>query len=191
MRPQSSKRSKAEQLLPFAAQAPAGVAIAAGAHVHRDGPGAARLELHYRVTGAEALLLPPRSQPPQRRDGLWQHTCLEAFIGPTADGPYWELNLSPSGDWNVYRLEGYRQGLRAEPFYTAVPFSSRLEGAEHASLILQLSTLLPPELAAAPELAVGLSAVLESSAGAISYWALHHPGAEADFHDRAGWTLRL
>lgn len=183
--------TKAERLQPFAGEGPAGVAIEASASVHRDGPGAARLELQYRVTGAEALLLPARSQPPQRRDGLWEHTCLEAFLGPAGDATYWELNLSPSGDWNVYRLEAYRQGLRSEPFFTALPFTCQLEGCEQSSLILELSTPLPAELAAAPELAVGLSAVLESSGGAISYWALQHPRVEADFHDRQGWTLRL
>ncbi len=184
--------TQAERLLPFAGEAPAGVAIKATASLHREGPGTAQLALHYRVTGAQALLLPARSPRPQRRDGLWEHTCLEAFLGPPGDHTYWELNLSPSGDWNVYRLEAYRRGLQSEPFFTALPFTCRMEeAAQPSSLILELNTPLPPELAAAPELAVGLNAVLESLNGAISYWALRHPRAEADFHDRGGWTLKL
>jgi hypothetical protein len=31
--------------------------------------------------------------------------------------------------------------------------------------------------------------VLESSAHEKSYWALRHPGPQADFHKSEGWTL--
>lgn len=194
-----------QRLVPFSG-GPAGVAIEAGALVWRQGPAQARLQLAFRVQGAGALLLPPASPAPQRRDGLWQHTCLEAFLAPVNAEPYWEVNLSPSGDWNVYRLESYRQGLRPEPSVEALPFSCRLQpphtsaavelapGSPEPSTLeleLELSCPLPPELAAAPKLAVGLSAVLESPGGVISYWALHHPRPEADFHARRGWTLRL
>ncbi len=39
--------------------------------------------------------------------------------------------------------------------------------------------------------AVGLSAVIESTDGHLSNWALHHPKPVPDFHDRAGWVARL
>ena len=46
---------------------------------------------------------------------------------------------------------------------------------------------LPPSRA----LQIGLCAVVESMDGHISHWALHHPRPTPDFHDPAGWTLRL
>ena len=56
---------------------------------------------------------------PQHRDGLWQHTCFEAFVG-LGDGPaYLELNFSASGDWAAYRFDDYRQGMR--PMQNASP----------------------------------------------------------------------
>jgi hypothetical protein len=180
-----------KQLLPFAGEGTEGVAIEASAAVHRGGLGSTRLELHYRVTGTQALLLPEPFQPPQRRDGLWQHTCLEAFIASAEAESYWEFNLCPSGDWNAYHLEAYRNGLQPESFFTTLPFASRRDNTEHSSLLLHLSCLLPPPLAAAAALQVGLTAVLETRGGALSYWAVHHPGPEADFHHRSGWTLRL
>lgn len=191
-----------QKLVPFGGEGPAAVTLQASAAVQRQGPGQARLQLHYRLAGAEALVLPPMGRPPQRLEGLWQHTCLEAFLAPAGVQTYWEFNLSPCGDWNVYRLEAYRDGLRAEPFYAALPFTVQLHrGTPETSrqcsipgpilLELSLSCPLPPALAAAPELEMGLSAVVESPTAAISYWALHHPGPEADFHDRRGWTLRL
>ncbi|NJM95457.1 MAG: hypothetical protein HC792_04035 [Acaryochloridaceae cyanobacterium CSU_5_19] len=34
---------------------------------------------------------------------------------------YWEVNLSPRGDWNIYHLQGYRQGLQAEMAIKTLP----------------------------------------------------------------------
>lgn len=193
-------------LIPFGQQGPDGLVINAAVAVNRQpGPGV-QLLLRYTLRGAAAVLFPAPSTCPQRRDGLWQHTCLEAFLAPVGgedpigEQPYWEFNLAPSGDWNVYRLETYRQGLRPEPFITELPFSverprraSALEphALELPALELSLSCSLPPPLAGAAALQVGLSAVIEDHGGQLSYWALSHPGPEADFHHRGGWTLRL
>ena len=42
-----------------------------------------------------------------------------------------------------------------------------------------------------PSLEVGITAVIEHSDGRLSYWALHHPAAEADFHHRGGFTIQV
>ena len=90
---------------------------------------------------------------------------------------------------------------------------------EHQTLELSCCVLLPPGLHGARQLQIGLTAVLEfepvsgleselpvwdrpvcdrpacdqseSKAGSLSYWALEHPGSQADFHDRRGWTKLL
>ena len=143
---------------------------------------------------------------PQRRDGLWQHTCFEAFVGVLGSEAYWEFNLAPSGDWNVYRFDGYRGGQAPEVSYGPLPLTvmgpraapaaadCRLT-APQALLELDLCCPLPPplqeRLQAGSTLELGLTAVLEGQAGELSYWALNHPGTEPDFHDRRGWSLRL
>lgn len=134
-----------------------------------------------------ALLVPPTAAQPNRRDGLWQHTCLEAFVAAGGGEPYWELNLAPSGDWAAYRFDGYRSGQQSPPLQRP-PFSisTRPDGLD-----LQLRLPLPADLAAADSLAIGITAVLEQRNGATSYWALHHPGPEADFHLRESFKLQL
>lgn len=139
-----------------------------------------------------AVLLPPPAAVPSRRDGLWQHTCLEAFVAVADQPAYWEFNLAPSGDWALYRFTGYRSGQHA-PAAAALPFPAppftvtrRRDG-----LRLSLHAPLPAELAAAPHLAIGISAVLEQRHGQLSYWALHHPAPQPDFHRREGFSLRL
>jgi len=147
------------------------------------------LRLSYRLSGSlEALHIPASAARPQRRDLLWQGTCFELFLAAAGAEPYREFNLSPSGDWNVYRLDGYRRGLRPDPAWQALAHRCE-DGA--AGLALILETPLPPDLAAAPQLEAAVTAVLQSSSGVCSYWALSHPGPEADFHRRDGFLLQL
>ncbi|MEX1322597.1 MAG: DOMON-like domain-containing protein, partial [Synechococcaceae cyanobacterium] len=145
----------------------------------------AELQLAYAVSGPlEQLRIPPPHPQPQRRDGLWQHTCLEAFLAVAGQTGYWEVNLAPAGHWNLYRLDGYRRNLRPEPSLTGLALA-----VEHNADAFHLHARLPlpPDLAEAVELDLALAAVLEHGDGDLSYWALAHPPGEPDFHWRGGW----
>src|SRR5688572_13286590 len=80
------------------------------AEAHRAGPG--RLVLRYVVTGEIGTLLLPPPAPPGRDDGLWHHTCFEAFVGAPNEAGYVELNLAPSGRWAAYAFSDYRAGIK-------------------------------------------------------------------------------
>jgi hypothetical protein len=147
------------------------------------------LSLLYRLEGPlELVRLAAVALEPARRDGLWTTTCFECFLAVEGQAPYWELNLSPAGHWNLYRLEDYRAGLRPETACAAL--APRLEvGA--GTLTLTVDLPLPPAIPAAAPLQLGVTAVIEATAGDLSYWALAHPGAEPDFHRRDGFLLRF
>ncbi len=158
------------------------------AKVTRPAPGL--LALRYVVTGAmRELSLPPPAQP-VRADGLWRRTCFEAFIRPGSGEAYCEFNFSPSTAWAAYRFDGYRKGMRpaegvgpptVEPIVTDTGFELRV--------LLDVTQLA--DLALADAWRLGLSAVIEDAAGAISYWALAHPPGKADFHHADGFALDL
>lgn len=173
------------RLCPFPGEAPPGALHLEG-QLTRQGP---HLEVRYRLGGPLAELeIPPEAAVPQRRDGLWRGTCLECFLARPADPAYWEVNLSPAGHWNVYRLDGYRQGLAPEAACARPQMRLRRQPAR---LEVQVQLILPPPLAGAPELEVGVTAVIATRAGGLSHWALHHPGPEPDFHRREAFALRL
>jgi hypothetical protein len=150
------------------------------------------LQITFQLEGELAKLRIARSSgPPLRQDLLWQTTCLEFFLAAAGDSDYWEYNLSPAGHWNVYHLEGYRQGLAEEPAYKQLPFSVM---GDDKQLSLSLTCALPPALGthrAAAGLEVGVSAVLQSSSGELAYWAVAHPSSEPDFHHRGGFCLKF
>ncbi|MDO9253331.1 MAG: DOMON-like domain-containing protein [Rhodoferax sp.] len=144
--------------------------------------------LHYRITGDTAgLLLPPPSAPGPA-DDLWQHTCFEAFVACDGEPAYREFNFSPSGQWAAYRFSAER--VRDPSAEAAAPaWAPELEFLEQPQS-LDLQVWLPrealPDASAGASLILGLSAVLETLDGQLSYWALHHPAERPDFHHRAG-----
>jgi len=162
---------------------------------HQAGRQAGRLELVWRLTGdLDALVLPDASQSRRRCDGLWQTTCLEAFWGFAGQQAYWELNLAPSGDWNLYRLSQYRGplvpvALAVPPVWKVLRSARELEVAVELDLG-EVAGGDEPGVAGLP-LEVSLTAVIDQVGQGVSYWALAHTGAEPDFHRRDSFGLGL
>lgn len=146
--------------------------------------------LRYEVNGeTDRILLPARSSSPARTDDLWKATCFELFVALPGEPQYWEFNMSPSGDWNVYKMDAYRRlGFREETAFTQLPFAFT---SGHSSLSLDLSVDLASILPPGQVLQVGITAVIQTTKGEDSYWALAHPGPQADFHLRDSFTLTL
>jgi hypothetical protein len=168
-------------------QAPAGLTVAVSLADVISGP-APGWHLRYTVTGdADALAIPAPASPGPA-DGLWRHTCLEAFV-QDGDGPgYHEFNFAPSGQWAVYRFRAERERATADSPPTTGP-SITLERSPGSFI---LNAWVPHSLLPVRPTAIGLSAVIETRNGEVSHWALHHPRADRpDFHHPAGWTHRL
>jgi hypothetical protein len=137
---------------------------------------------------AARLRLPPPGDA-RRSDGLWQHSCFEAFLRPDASDAYYEFNFAPSGDWAAYRFSSRRRDRTLPELAPPRIALERLPDGVAVSAHIDLSRL--PELARAGQLHAGLAAVVESADGALSHWALAHGGAKPDFHDPATFLLRL
>lgn len=130
----------------------------------------------------EALSIPPPAET-ARSDGLWAHTCFEAFVGLGGD-EYLEFNLSPSGRWAAYRFDAYREGMA--PLHGIE--APRIE-ALHRAGELEVRAIL--DLPTAGPIQLGLTAVIEAKDGALSYWALAHASGPPDFHRADGRVLSL
>lgn len=133
----------------------------------------------------------PAPMIPTECDGLWQHTCCEAFISAPNAADYLEFNFSPSGCWAAYRFDDYR--LRDESFRCAsapqIEFTSHEQGFELTAVLgSALIRSLWPEQALWQ---IGLTAVIETTDGQKSYWALRHDDVQPDFHVRTQFLLDL
>jgi hypothetical protein len=142
------------------------------------------LRARFRLEGdSSGIFLPPRAERPARRDELWRATCFELFLGRRGEASYVEINVAPSGDWNAYAFSGYREGMA--PADAVVRLDPARDGVG-----VGVDFAVDVELAIAPPLEVGVTAVLAHAEG-NSYWALAHPGEKPDFHRRDAWLIRI
>jgi len=135
----------------------------------------------------EVIVAPP-SDIPERKHELWKDTCFEFFLGIKDSERYWEFNLSPAGHWNVYRFDGYRQGMQEETAFIRLPFSVQNQSE---GLAFALDVDLGKIVSADQALKIAITAVIKHRDGEVTYWALTHRGAEADFHQRDSFIVEL
>jgi len=148
------------------------------------------LTLTYIVSGDVKRVSLPEAVVPARADGLWQHTCFEAFVRNTGSSKYWEFNLSPSCQWAAYRFDGYREGMAMEPG-ARDPHIDVHSGATGFRLSARLDLSGIPALQANDAWRLGLSAIIEDESGGKSWWALAHPPGKPDFHHPDSFVLDL
>lgn len=172
-------------LLPFSAQDASSLEIS-GTVERRNNQFSVRYTLAANVG---EIFLPSSATNPSRKDELWRTTCFEFFIAVKDSPQYWEFNMSPSGDWNVYVMDAYRQvNMREETRIQQLQFKVHND-AEYLSLeaALDLSTIIARE----KSIEAGISAVISSSYGKESYWALAHLHTKPDFHLRDSFVLEF
>ncbi|MEL6553005.1 MAG: DOMON-like domain-containing protein [Cyanobacteria bacterium J06621_11] len=155
------------------------------------------LSIAYLLTGNLENVQLPSLRPSNdvsghRKDRLWEKTCLEFFLTASSQkqnqDPYWEFNLSPTGSWNVFALDSYRQGLREETAFTALPFSMTQTAKElKLDISVDLSAVLPTKT----PWTLGVSAVIVLANGTETFWAIAHPKPTADFHSAGSFTATL
>lgn len=148
------------------------------------------LVLQYYVSGSAGLLVPGYPSPATRKraDGLWQHTCLEAFVKPANGEAYWEFNVAPTWDWQAYALSSYREG-RHPDHAIATPATDARYGRDGWNLSTRwdLAGAVPND----QPWHIGLAAVIQDTKGAISYWALKHAPDKPDFHHPDAFALTV
>jgi hypothetical protein len=148
------------------------------------------LTVTYVLNGIVDLLRIPPDQSARRVDGLWRHTCFEAFIGAKNDSEYHEFNFSPSGEWAAYSFRDYRDGgpCDGDGLEPKIMVQRGAESVE-LSAVIRLDHL--PGIQSNVCLWIGLSAVIEDLSGALSYWALKHPPGKPDFHHSDNFALEF
>lgn len=172
-------------LKPFGAQDPAFPFAVTGTIGRR----ADAFSICYVLRGPlEGLILPEPAEACRRAEGLWRSTCFEAFLAAAGSPRYWEFNLSPSGRWNAYRFECYRQGMTEERAFASLPVTlSRGPDSLALALTVDLGSIIGPGCT----LEVAVSAVTEETGGRLTYWALVHRGPHPDFHRRDSFVITL
>ncbi len=149
-----------------------------------------QMMLDYQVRGKLELVKFLEQSAPKRTDGLWQHSCFEAFIGRDDSESYFEFNFSPSTEWAAYKFESYRKGM-ADIDMLSDPAISMTCDREYFSLNVQLNLSETWVCDPGDKPVLGLSAIIEEQNGHKSLWALQHPSGNPDFHDNECFAHEL
>ena len=141
------------------------------------------LKASYKLEGnLDQIILPPVNKQVKRQDNLWQTTCFELFLAVFNAPEYWEFNLSPTGDWNVYAFSKYRRGMRTAASFQELPFQIIHNSNNLYELLITVD--LTTIISGNTPLEIAATTVIEDTNHNLSYWAITHPGTEADFHRR-------
>ena len=160
--------------------------IKIGGDISRTGN---QLKITYLLTGDRAaIIVPEANQVPIRRYDLWEHTCFELFLRLKGTNKYWEFNLSPSGNWNVFRFLDYRLNIMEELSFDSLPFKV-VQDAESLKVMANIN--LDTLGIAKRDLNIAITTVVENTERQLSYWALAHPTTEADFHHQDSFIISL
>jgi len=126
--------------------------------------------LTYDFSGLDVnkILYPPQVSQPRRVHDLWKHTCLEFFYKSKNNPQYWEINYAPSGNWNCYHFDNYRQGMKEE--------------SEIKNISGNRKSFSAPILCQSDFLEIQISCAIETLEKQIHYYAIAHPAGKADFH---------
>ena len=138
------------------------------------------LAFRFELEGDLQRLRLPDAGTGSRRDGLWEHTCCEAFVACGTAG-YVEFNFAPDGDWAAYRFSAYRERGHPDP---AMPPPAIAARREPGRFVLEAKVNIAgiEELEVAAGTCLGLAVVVEENGAARSYWALGHESDRPDFH---------
>jgi hypothetical protein len=151
-----------------------------------------KLAVNYVLDGDLDRLRVPAPRAPRIAGRLWEHTCCEIFIACKGKPAYYEFNLSPSGEWAAYAFDGYRSRRVGEPQVEGLAPEVAVRGtASRLELGAAICLDRLPALHSSAPLTLALSAVIEGSDGALSYWALRHPPGKPDFRHPEAFALGI
>lgn len=141
-----------------------------------------RIKLEFSWKDLQGEINFPAAKISGRQHELWQQTCFEAFLRSQAQSEYFEVNLSPTGAWNVYHFTGYRtpQPPQELPDAELLAFSALPE-----SITAEIRL---PGLALS-HIDLELCAILLLKNHETTYWATQHAPLKPDFHHPDNLTL--
>ena len=163
------------------------------AEITREG---LKLDASYRLSGdLNSLLLPKTNKIKAERKGeLWETTCFEFFLKNIRHPFYLEFNLAPTGHWNCFSFDGYRQNMREYDGIQSVDIN--FEKGENHILLESEIQLIPAEFFLPDDFNDGdircaLSSVIENKEHVKTYWAPGHFSERPDFHKEENFSIQI
>ena len=144
------------------------------------------LTLEFTVTGEIKNYIFNEPCIQTREDELWKKTCFELFIAHKNNSAYYELNISPSTNWNFYSFSDYKTAMQEEEKNISEPFihSSKMRDEYRLSFEFYFYEELIEK-----ELIFNLAVILLDTKGIRHFYSINRREGKVDFHDKECWNL--
>ena len=140
-----------------------------------------QLKVTYQISGDLSHYHFPKPTKQHRADKLWLDTTFELFLAPEHSSAYWEVNISPSTQWNLYHFADYREGMKESNIFSAPDIKKE---RRHHEYVLSFESIIPKELVD-QALLINLCVILLDRTGTQHFFSIKRREGSPDFHDRA------
>lgn len=150
------------------------------------------LKVLFEIEGpVENLLISTPGLHPARVIGLWESTCFEMFVKHTSKDEYFEFNCSTANNWNIFYFLKEKAALKEYLEISNLASSTIINpGKVSLSFWIDLKKF-PDDFWEDGKMQLGLTSVIESKDGGLSYWALDHLDKKPNFHLSKSFTYQL
>ncbi|SFV50560.1 hypothetical protein MNB_SV-12-26 [hydrothermal vent metagenome] len=139
-----------------------------------------RLKIEYEIINNLSSYHFPKETKQQRANELWRDTCFELFIANHSSTEYYELNISPSTQWNAYHFKSYKEEMReTDVFSTPSIISHQLDKSYNLSFEMAFQ-----EDIFVKKLSINLAVILLDKEEMRHFYAINRCKESPDFHDR-------
>ena len=143
-----------------------------------------QLKLEYQIVTDLSQYSLPKQTKQQRVDNLWLDTCFELFIANVNDDRYWEINISPSTEWNIYQFRSYKDDMReSNSLITPIIKRYRYDNKYYLSFESKVQRDIWSR-----ELQINLCVILLDIKGVRQFYSIERRKGSPDFHDRDYFT---
>ena len=144
-----------------------------------------QLMLDYQILGDLSHYHFPQKTKQERADELWKETTFELFIAPLNSDEYWEINISPSTQWNMYHFTSYKEGMKASNIISLPSIKTYEYQNEYR---LSFKSIIPKEYFDRV-FSINLCVILLDQKGERHFYSIERRKRLPDFHDRDTFFL--
>ena len=141
-----------------------------------------KLYLQFSLLGSTDIYTFESFKAIKRADNLWEKSCFELFIANRISNAYWEINISSTGEWNLYQFDAYKQGMR-EIELTTQPLIQTQQDQDSFTISFELDIA---ELNLSDSLNINLATILLTKENSRTFWTIN-PVEKPDFHNQNGF----
>jgi len=122
----------------------------------------------------------------ERKNELWKSTCFELFIANEQSEEYYEINISPFKQWNIYHFDGYKKGMK-EFKKVSEPIIQMTK--ENYNYKLSFEIEFNQKIFNNEGLSFNLATIILDKNNLRHFYTMY-PRKTADFHNRMSWKTK-